>query len=271
MVGVDYPIEEYSMLSSPVTFCTKPNPQPWLNSSMTTADGYDVDDTMSTATGTTTLTRDMTVQSPTEDLSKTGKAKEEEVEEEALAAAARAQEAAAAQVTFALPLCRKELFLSYLLLHQIHLAISVILFFLSCDWLLSSRLPALPLSSFVSRFLQLMNTRRVRLEMTVEVAEDDVADKSVLLKADQAEGKTSGSQETRTERLKTNVLEGEWDANDKAEEERMKAHREFVEEQKRQEALESASGASRIRKAKISIMQVGMSTVLGEGIGNHYV
>ena len=85
MVGVDYPIEEHSMLSAPVTFSTKPNPQPWLEMPMV---GATSSDEMTAVTSTSTLSEDMGQMSLHGPPS----------EEEKFAAAAEAQQAAAAQV-----------------------------------------------------------------------------------------------------------------------------------------------------------------------------
>ena len=85
--------------------------------------------------------------------------------------------------------------------------------------------------------------------MTVDIAEDDVPDKSLLLKHEVVDERKELPDETRHDRVKTNILEGEWDAEDKAREEQMMEHRKFLEEQARLEALENISGESTMRKA----------------------
>ena len=124
--------------------------------------------------------------------------------------------------------------------------------------------------------VDLVLTRRNRLESVVRIAEDDVADKSNLLEIEDITDEANSSlaepgSPSRYARLNMNALEGEWSATEKTMKAQEEEHRRFVEAQTLLEASENADGSCLVRKAKVSVMQIGISTVTGEGISNHYV
>lgn len=121
--------------------------------------------------------------------------------------------------------------------------------------------------------------RRVTLSTTVYLPEDDVPDKSILLKLkstgrDNAALKPA-SREKRVD-LK-NALHDEWLAEHKAASEEKSAkdaeHQVRMERDRQSRDLESLVSArpSRIRAAIVNVTKIGPKTVVGEGISHDYV
>jgi hypothetical protein len=123
--------------------------------------------------------------------------------------------------------------------------------------------------------------RRVTLSTTVYLPEDDVPDKSVLLKlksTDTGRDNVASKPASREKRVdKTNALGDEWLVEHKAisEEKSAKDAERLMRMEKNRQSrdLESliSGRPSRIRGAVVNLTKIGPKTVIGEGISHDYV
>jgi len=123
--------------------------------------------------------------------------------------------------------------------------------------------------------------RKITLSTIVYIPEDDVPDKSVLVKLKDtrpsgAPGASKVGQASRHAELKI-ALDDEWIAEDKATVDEKAAsaaeHQQRMAKEKQAHDLESLVSANvpQIRSAVVTLTKIGAKTVIGEGISHDYV